>query len=158
VPRTSALRRLGYTYRQLVRELGAFGVVGLCCFLIDIGLFQLLYGVLGTAPVLAKLASMLVSMTVAFLGHRYWSFAHRARTSLRREYLSFAAVNGLALLLGVTVMWFVHGPLAQDSTLVLQGANIASIALGTMLRYVCYRTWVFPAHAIPPDDLLQRTA
>jgi hypothetical protein len=29
---------------------------------------------------------------------------------------------------------------------VLQAANIASICLGTVIRYLSYRAWVFPAH------------
>ena len=29
----------------------------------------------------------------------------------------------------------------------LQVANVAGIALGTVVRYLCYRQWVFPAHA-----------
>jgi putative flippase GtrA len=137
-------RRLRGSWRLLLREISAFGVVGIGCFLLDVALFQLLYAVLGTAPVLAKLVSTLVSMTVAYVGHRHWSFASRARTGLRRESLLFAAVNGVTLLMGLAVMWLMHVPLGQDSTLVLQAANIGAIALGTAVRYVSYRTWVFP--------------
>jgi putative flippase GtrA len=82
--------RLRSAWLDLLKELSAFGVVGASCFVLDVALFQLLYGVLGTSPVLAKLVSTLVSMTAAYAGHRYWSFAHRARTGLRREYLLFA--------------------------------------------------------------------
>ena len=39
----------------------------------------------------SKLLATLVSMTVAYVAHRYWSFSHRARTGLRREYLLFVA-------------------------------------------------------------------
>jgi len=139
------------TWGLLIKELGAFGIVGAFCFLLDIGLFQLFYGVLSLGPVLAKLLSTLLSMTVAYFGHRHWSFAHRARTGLRREYLLFAVVNGVTLLMGLAIVWFVHGPLGHDSALVLQAANIASIVLGTAVRYVCYRFWVFPAHGSPAD-------
>jgi hypothetical protein len=44
---------------------------------------------------------------------------------------------------------FVRYPLGQESALVLQAANIASIGLGTVIRYLCYRQWVFPAHDSP---------
>jgi putative flippase GtrA len=37
----------------------------------------------------------------------------------------------------------------QDDALVLQAANIASIALGTAVRYFSYRRWVFVAHDHP---------
>jgi putative flippase GtrA len=145
--RTSGLRT---TWRLLAKELGAFGVVGAACFVLDVALFQVLYAVVGTDAVLAKLLATLVSMTAAYVGHRYWSFSHRARTGLRREYLLFAAVNGATLGLGLAIVALVRYPLGQESALVLQAANIASICLGTVIRYLSYRAWVFPAHRPEP--------
>jgi putative flippase GtrA len=145
----SLTRRLSSTWRLLAKELSAFGIVGICCFFLDIGLFQLLYGGLAVGAILAKFLSTVVSMTVAYFAHRYWSFSHRARTGLRREYLLFAVVNGLTLLLGLAVVAFVRYPLHQEHALVLQAANVASIVLGTAIRYLCYRRWVFPAHDSP---------
>jgi putative flippase GtrA len=135
--------RLRSSWRILIKELSGFGVVGGVCLVIDLGLFQLLYAQAGLGPVAAKLVSTAVSVTAAYFGHRHWSFSHRARTSLRREYSLFFVVNGLALLLGLGVVAFVHYVLRQDSALVLQLANIVSIGAGTVLRYLCYRAWVF---------------
>lgn len=132
--------------RLLLKELSAFGVVGAICFFIDIGLFQVFYAYLGIGAVTAKLLATLVSMTVAFLGHRYWSFSHRARTGVRREYLLFAVINGSTLLLGLAIIAVVRYPLGQESALALQAANIASIAIGTLIRFLSYRRWVFPSH------------
>ena len=146
MPSSSALvQRLRSSWRQLLKELSAFGVVGGACFILDVSLFQLLYAEVGTGAIPAKLGSTLVSTTAAYLGHRYWSFSHRARTGLRREYLLFVAVNGVTLAMGLAIVWFVRYPLGQESALVLQAANVASICLGTVVRYLSYRTWVFPA-------------
>jgi putative flippase GtrA len=144
-PAPSRFRR---TWRLVAKEISAFGVVGAVCFVLDVGLFQLLYAHLGVDAVLAKLLSTLVSTTAAYFGHRHWSFSHRARTGLRREYALFAAINGITLLLGLFIVWLVRYPLAQEGALVLQLANIGSIALGTVLRFLSYRHWVFldPAH------------
>jgi putative flippase GtrA len=143
---TEAIRgRLGGRVDQLVRELGAFGVVGAVAFVVDVGLFQLFYAQLHTGAVTAKVLATLTSMTVAYVGHRTWSFAHRPRTAVREQYLRFAAINGAAMLLGVLVVAFVRYPLGQESALVLQVANLGSIALGTVLRYLGYRWWVFAA-------------
>ena len=144
------VRRLGETGRLLVKELSAFGVVGLACFVLDLGVFQALYAHAGWDAVTAKLAATLVSMTVAYVAHRYWSFSHRGRTGLRHEYLVFAAVNGITLLLSLGVVWLVRYPLGQDGSLVLQAANIGSIVVGTVVRYLSYRRWVFPAPAVEP--------
>jgi putative flippase GtrA len=143
---THALARLGGTWRLLVKELSAFGVVGMLCFFLDVALFQYLCAHVGLGAVTSKLVSTLVSMTAAYIGHRYWSFSHRARTGVRREYLLFALINGVTLLLGLAIVAFVRYPLHQEHPLVLQAANIASIVLGTAVRYLSYRRWVFPAH------------
>lgn len=135
-------------WRSLLHELGAFGAVGAACFVLDVALFQLLYSSVGVGAVTAKLLATLVSMTAAFIGHRYWAFSHREHTGLRREYAAFALVNGATLVLGLAIVGLVRYPLDQDAALVLQAANIASIVLGTVIRYVCYRRWVFPA-AVP---------
>ena len=141
----SLLRRTGLSRRLLVKELGAFGVVGGVCFVIDIGLFQLLYAHAGVGAVTSKLVSTVVSMTIAYVAHRYWSFSHRARTGVRREYALFAVINGVTLLIGLTVVALARYPLGQEGALVLQVANVGSIALGTVIRYFSYRRWVFPA-------------
>lgn len=139
-----ALRhRAGSTWHLLLRELSAFGAVGAVCFVLDVGLFQLLYAS-GTGAVTAKLVSTLVSTTAAYAGHRFWSFAHRERTGYRREYVAFVLVNGLTLLMGLAVVALVRHPLGQEHALVLQAANVASIGLGTVVRWFAYRRWVFP--------------
>jgi putative flippase GtrA len=125
--------------------LSRFGVVGAVSFVVDIGLFQLLYTQTGVGAVMAKLVSTVVSTTVAYVGHRYWSFSHRARSGVRREYAVFTAINAVTLLLGLGVVYLARHPLGQDSALVLQVANVGSIALGTVIRYLAYRQWVFTA-------------
>jgi putative flippase GtrA len=137
------ISRLRRSWRLLLKELGAFGVVGGVCLMIDLGVFQLLYANTGTGPLLAKLASTVVATTVAYFAQRHWAFGHRARTGLRREYTLFFVVNGVTLLLGLLIVAVVHGPLGYHDALVLQLANIGSIGLGTVIRYVCYRKWVF---------------
>jgi putative flippase GtrA len=146
VSRTGSLPdRLGTTWRLLVKELSAFGVVGAVCFVIQIGCFQLLYAHLGVGAVTSNLVATVVSMTAAYLGHRYWSFSHRARTSVGREYVLFAAINTVTLVLGLAIVALVRYPLGQDSALVLQIANVGSIGIGTVVRYLGYRRWVFTA-------------
>ncbi|MGY2080205.1 GtrA family protein [Modestobacter sp. SYSU DS0657] len=144
-PSRGAWPRPSAALRRLVKELSAFGVVGLVCFVIDIGGFQLLYAHAGLGAVTAKLLSTVLSMSVAYVAHRYWSFAHRARTGVRREYLIFALVNGVTLLLSLGVVAFVRYPLGQDGPLELQVANVGAIAVGTVIRFLSYRRWVFVA-------------
>jgi putative flippase GtrA len=125
-------------------------VVGGVCFVIQVACFQLLYAQLGVGAVTSNAVATLVSMTAAFLGHRFWSFSHRTGPGPTREYIRFAMVNGLTLLLGLTVVAVVRYPLGQDSPLVLHIANVASIGIGTLIRYFSYRRWVFPVFVPVP--------
>ncbi|MGY1764418.1 GtrA family protein [Geodermatophilus sp. SYSU D00779] len=135
--------------RKLVRELGAFGVVGGVCFVLELALFQLFYAVVGLGAVTAKLIATLAAMTAAYLGHRYWSFAHRARLGVTREYVTFAVINGVTLGIGLGIVALVRHGLQQEHSLVLQVANIASIGIGTVVRYLGYKRWVFPKKIDP---------
>jgi putative flippase GtrA len=143
------LSRAGLTWRLLLKELSAFGVVGAVCLVIDLGLFQLLYAHAGIGAVTSKLVTTLISMTLAYLGHRFWSFSHRARTGVRREYTIFFMVNGVTLLIGLVMVAAVRYPLGQDGALALQITNLVSIGLGTVIRFLAYRRWVFVAADAP---------
>ena len=132
-----------------MKELGAFGTVGIACFVVQVSAFQLLYANLGLGAVTANAIATVVSMTIAYFAHRYWSFSHRARRGMGREYVLFAVINGVTLLIGLVIVAVVRYPLGQDSALVLQLANVTSIVIGTVIRYLSYRRWVFPAHEEP---------
>lgn len=140
----------GSRVHRRLKELGAFGVVGGIAFVVDVGLFQLLYGHLEVGAVTSKTLATLVSMTVAFLGHRNWAFADRDRTTIRRSFALFTLINLGTLVLGAAIIWFVRYPLDQESLLIIQIANIGSIGLNSVLRYLSYRRWVFPALAGGP--------
>ena len=144
------LANLTGSWRRIVRELSGFGLVGGFCFVLDLVLFPLLYAILGVGAVAAKAVTTLITTTVAFAGHRLITYGGRPRTRTGRGYVLFALVNGATLLLGLSIIGFVHHGLGQDATLVLQAANVASIAVGTTVRFVVYRRWVFPA-AVPAD-------
>lgn len=144
--------RLGTTWRLLIKELSAFGIVGAVCFVLQVGTFQLLYAHWGVGAVTSNVLANVLSMTVAYFAHRYWSFSHRARTSMAREYVLFAVINGFTVLLGIGLVALVRYPLHQDGALMLQAANVASIVLGTAVRYLGYRQWVFPAQEQVEDE------
>ena len=148
---------LGERARRRLKELGAFGVVGGIAFGVDIGLFQLLYGHLEVGAVTSKTLATLVSMSVAFLGHRNWAFAHRDKTTIRRSFGLFALINVCTLVLGAAIIWFVRYPLDQSSAMVLQLANIGAIAAGTAIRFLGYRWWVFLAPDHPATVGPRRT-
>ena len=107
---------------DLVHQIAKFGVVGLVALVVDVGLFNLLRfaggeGPFYDKPLTAKVISVIVATTVAYIGNRIWTFSDRGRTSYAREYFLFFLLNGIALLITLSVLWFSHYALGLTSPL-----------------------------------------
>jgi len=142
--------RLWYRLHQLLRESLKFATVGSVGFVVDIAVFNaLLYsggeGPLHHKPLTAKTISVLVATLVTYTGNRVWTFRHRARTGVAREYTLFFLLNAVGLGIALTCLAVsryvlgLSGPLADNVA-----ANVIGLALGTMFRFWSYRRWVFP--------------
>lgn len=142
---------------DLWREIAKFGVVGLSGLVIDIGLFNLLrfsgpegQGPMYDRPITAKIISVAVATSFAYLGNRFWTFRHRGRGNMGREYLLFFGLNAIAMAIAVGCLWFSHYLMGWDSALADNiSANVVGLGLGTLFRFWSYRKFVFPAI---PDD------
>jgi putative flippase GtrA len=151
---TSAVRitlrgRLEAWVRGLFSELTKFGTVGAISFLIDLAVFNAVLLVLDK-PLTAKVISTLFSATNAFLLNRAWSFKHRQRTSMRREYGLFFALNGVGLAIALTCLAVSHYLLGFESRLADNiAANGVGLVLGTLFRFWSYRRFVWAA----PEDV-----
>jgi putative flippase GtrA len=140
----------------LVRDLGKFGVVGAVTFVIDVTIFNLLRDSLGVFW--AAAASMTVAASLAFLGNRFWTWRHRERSGLRREYLLYFGFNLVGLGITEAVLWLSHSALGHFWPDAFQGRladnvakNVVGMALATLFRFWSYRRFVFPEVAPPAD-------
>ena len=124
---------------RLTAELATFGLVGGICLVTDIVLFNVLAFGVGVAPVLAKAVTMLVTGTMAFIGHRKVTFRHRQGAGLGREVVLFTAVTAASLVCGLAPIWLVRSGLDHTGPLWLNAANLVGIALGSVVRYLAYR-------------------
>lgn len=142
------LTRFNRRFRHLIHELGKFGVVGAVAFLVDTGLFALLLH-LGGESLLAKTIATVVAATVAFLGNRFWTWRHRARSGLTREYVLYFTFNGIGLGISLAVLWTSHyglgriWPVFASPLADLISANIVGLAAATIFRFWSYRRFVF---------------
>jgi putative flippase GtrA len=145
------VRRLRDTYEVLAREAAKFGIVGGVAFVTDFGVFNLLryagpdgVGALHAKPLTANVISTVISILVAWLGNRYWTFRHRRRASAPRELVLFFVMNGVGLLISLVCLAFTYyvldlrGPVASNVS-----AKIVGVALGTLFRWWAYRRFVF---------------
>ena len=143
------LRGLYVRFRQLIHEFAKFGIIGVIGLIITNGGYLLLHSH-GAGPVTSTTIATIVATTVAYIGNRYWSFAHRERTSVPRVGLIFFVLNGIGLLIQDAVVAFnayilhlEHHKLAEFVALNL------GIALATIFRFWSYRKYVWAA---PADD------
>jgi putative flippase GtrA len=145
------LAHLRNTSRILVKEVTAFGVIGIIALVIDLSIFKVLSP---DGALKAKCISTLVSTIFAYVGNRYLSFSHRARTSLGRETAFFFGINLITLgfseaILALTVYAFdqPHGGV------VVFIVNLGTIAIGTVFRFWSYKRFVFlhPDKVHTPD-------
>ena len=57
---------------------------------------------------LAKTLSTVVAATIAFVGNRFWTWRHRERSGLRREYLLYFFFNAVGLGIGLACLGISH--------------------------------------------------
>ena len=94
--RPSTLREyLRGSWRILLKEISAFGIVGALALVIDSALFAWLVSARGAEGEGA--CPPTVSTTFAYFGNRHLSFSHRARTSIGRETSFFFGINLITL-------------------------------------------------------------
>lgn len=150
--------KLGTTWRILAKELSAFGVVGFLNLFVDVGLFNLLHSGAGLGPTTSTVLSTAVATTCAYFMNRHWSFSHRARTGLAREYSLFFGLNGIALLMGIAVLDVTYYILGYTDPASTNIAKVIGIGLGTIFRFWSYKRWVFPAHVAADGEPAERAA
>lgn len=148
---TSLRHQIRTSWRILLKEITAFGAIGLVSLAIDLSLYNLLssHGWLK-----AKCVSTIIATTFAYFGNRHWSFSHRARTSLRRETSFFFAINAVTLLVSELVLGLFAYPLNQrNDHIVMNIVNLVTIGVGTVLRFWSYKRFVFldPDRVNAPD-------
>ncbi|GAB2926717.1 hypothetical protein GCM10027280_12580 [Micromonospora polyrhachis] len=147
-------------FGHLVRELGKFGVVGGFAFFVDLALFNYAVTRLGMERLTAKTFSTVVAATIAFVGNRFWTWRHRERSGMAREYSLYFFFNAVGLGIAVACLGISHYGLGAIWPSVFKSlladnisANLVGAALGTLFRFWSYRRFVFvgPAAQDAPD-------
>jgi putative flippase GtrA len=148
------VRSLHGRVEHLLHELAKFGVVGAIAFVVDVGTFNLLRnGAMDEKVLTAKVISTVLATTVAFIGNRQWTFRHRERAGLRREYVLFFVLNGIGLAISLSFLALSHYVLGFTSALADNiSTNIIGMGFATMFRFWSYRRYVFTAPVVSPAE------
>jgi len=130
-------------WQHLVHELAKFGIVGAFNTVLDFGLANLLHLGLHWPSLAAKTASVAVAATSSYFMNRHWTFRHRAKTGLRREYTLFFLLNAVGLLIAATCIVVVEDGFDKHGALWFNVAQCAGLAFGMVFRFTTYKRWVF---------------
>jgi putative flippase GtrA len=150
--------RLEARVRGVFAELAKFGTVGALSFVIDVAIFNAVLLVLDK-PLTAKVISTVFSATNAFVLNRAWSFRHRERTNVRREYSLFFVLNVVGLSISLLCLAVSHYVLGFESRLADNiAANGVGLVLGTTFRFWSYRRFVWAAPAAVEDAAVEGDA
>lgn len=154
---TNIVRRLYVRFQGLIHELGKFGAVGAVAYLVDTGVYTLLLTpALGMETLFAKTIATVIAATLAFIGNRFWTWRHRPRSSLTKEYLLYFGFNAAGLGIQLATLGITHyglgnvWPVFQTRLADLIFAQVIGNGIATVFRFWAYRRFVFaarvPAH------------
>lgn len=138
-------------FQVVIHELAKFGIVGAFNFGLDIALFNVLRSA-GVGPLTSKTIAVTVAATSSYFMNRHWSFAHRARSGIRREYVLFIILSAVGLAIALTCLAVSHYALGFKSQLAdnISGNGVGTI-LGTLWRFWSFKRWVFLPKESPDD-------
>lgn len=142
----------------LLPQLARFGTVGLVGLVVDVALFNLLRvtvldpAIIAEGPIIAKVVSTSVAITINWLGSRFWTFRLEHRRPAAREAMEFAVVSIGGLLIAVGCLALSRYAFGFTSLLADNiASNVIGLALGSAFRFALYRSWVFhPRRASRP--------
>ena len=140
-------RGLYVRFRQIIHEFAKFGIIGVIGLAITNFGYILLHSH-GVGPVTSTTIATIVATAVAYIGNRYWSFRHRARTSVPREGMIFFGLNGIGLLIQDAVVAFNAYVLGLEHHKLAEFVALnTGIAIATVFRFWSYRRFVWSAPA-----------
>ncbi|MDD0859377.1 GtrA family protein [Arthrobacter alpinus] len=141
----NSTEKIMFLVASLWREVLKFGAVGGLGWLIDNGIYTLLWhGPMSESTIKARVVSTVIATIFAWFANRYWTFRHRRSERVWKEFSLFLVMNVLGLGIVLTcqiISRYVLG-LTSFTADFIAGGGIGLI-LGTIFRFLAYRYFVF---------------
>jgi putative flippase GtrA len=138
------VRTLYATFQTLIHEIAKFGIIGAVAYVLTIALSNWLHFAVGLGPLTSLGIAMLVAATFSYFSNRHWTWRHRERTGLRREYGLFILLSAVGLAVTEVPVGISEYVLHLTSPLAYNiSANLVGTALGTVWRFWSFKRWVF---------------
>jgi putative flippase GtrA len=136
-------RLLPERLRHLAPEALAFAVIGAANAVLYFVIFN---AALFIGAVKATIIATVITTTISYFANRHWTYRHRPRTALHREYVLFFAFNLAGLIIqsgAVTIGKYGFGLSEDRHRLTFNVLTLFGVALATVFRFWAYRTFVF---------------
>jgi putative flippase GtrA len=138
-------------WHMLIREMTKFGIIGVVNTVLQVGVWNLLFSI---GPVKAQVIATVIATTSSYFMNRHWTFRHRARSSVRREYVLFFGFNAIGLAITGGILTVASYGFGIKDQLWLNVVNVFGIGVATVFRFWTYQKWVF----LHPEDTVYETA
>lgn len=142
---TDANPSLQQRLRGLSGEVIKFGVVGLSGVLVNFLVFWVCINELGLASLRSNIAATLVAIATNYVGYRYWCYRDRDAASRKREITLFLVFSFIGMGIETGVLGFTVYVLGLTTHMEQLAGKALGLVLGTVFRFISYRTWVFKA-------------
>jgi putative flippase GtrA len=134
--------------RSLAPEATAFALTGVINALLFFVIFN---ATMMVGAVKATVLATVVTTTLAYVAHRYWTYRSRQKTGVRREYTLFFAFNLAGMLIQSGVVGagkYGFGLDEETDRLMFNLCTVIGIGLATVFRFYVYRSLVFRPHPV----------
>ncbi|WP_063794968.1 GtrA family protein [Kitasatospora sp. MBT66] len=148
---TASEPSLAQKLRGMKGEAIKFGAVGLSGVVVNFAIFWICINGLHLAPVRSNIAATSIAIATNYLGYRYWLYRDRDAASRKREIMLFLAFSGIGMLIDTGLLGIAKYMFGL-ANLELLAAKVVGLGLGTVFRFVSYRTWVFKAVPEPVTE------
>lgn len=117
---------------KLIAQIMKFGVVGVVATVIDFGVMNLLYYVLGLDILVANTAGFVISLVFNYLASMKYVFAHKEGMSRKREFVIFVVLSVIGLALNDGIVLELKGGLGLEANI----AKVCATALVMVYNFV----------------------
>ncbi|WP_052708810.1 GtrA family protein [Streptomyces sp. NRRL S-495] len=139
---TASNPSLAQKLRGMKGEAMKFGIVGLSGVVVNFAIFWACINGLHLASMRSNIAATSIAIFTNYLGYRYWLYRDRDAASRKREITLFLVFSGIGMVIDTGLIGVAKYAFGLDSYELL-AAKVVGLGLGTVFRFVSYRTWVF---------------
>ncbi len=134
-------------------ELARFSSIGIVAFIVDMGSYNVLrFGpidAMNDRPLTSRMVAVVLATAISWVGNRHWTFADQRTGQRGRELVLFTVINLLGIGITVAALAVSHHVLGFSGPFSDNIANVLGILLGTVVRYVGYKLFVFTGAPSP---------